>query len=702
MPELILERAPNAVVSLDESGLVTYWNRSAEKMFGIPREEAIGRELAQLVIPERYRQRHRAGLERFLAEGTGPLLERPVEFAALRADETEFPIKLTVSAIRRGPVWTFTAFIEDLSQREAAERERERLVAELRRAARLAERRFDTVIGSLSDPVTIRDRSDRLVYANRAALAHLGFDSPEELRNTPPELIMADYLVWSETGDTISMEQIPSVRLLAGEMAPEPLLIRTVHRRTGVQRWNLLKAAPLLDEGSQVEATITVIEDVTEQKRAEQQGAFLAHVSSVLASSLDHQQTLSNVAQLAVPDIADWCAVDLIDEDGDRQSVAVAHVDPGRLALAQQLRRYEPAQLDPEQGMGLVVRTGKPIMYPEISDAMLVEAAVDDRHLELLRTVGFRSALVVPMRIAGRTLGTLTLVTAESGRVLEQADLDLAEQVAARAAVAIENSRLYSERSLIAHTLQQSLLPEQLPEIPGYELASLYVPAYAGTEVGGDFYDAWEIPGAWMISIGDVTGKGVEAAALTSLVRHTMRATSEFISSPAELLRYVDRMLKREGAPSICTALVIRLELDRAVVAVGGHPLPLAITSHGVARIGEHAPLLGGFPGVHWDDSVVELNPGTTILAYTDGVTDAVGADGTRYGDKRLTETLSRCGERPAAEILKVLADAIGSFRVGANADDTAVLALRRLPSAQTRHRDAAVREAILPIASSH
>ncbi len=684
MPELILERAPSAVISLDDRGVITYWNRSAEKAFRIAREEAIGRDVAELIIPERYRAAHRSGVKRFLREGTGQILDRPMDLTALRGDGGEFPIKLTVSAIRRGSVWTFTAFVEDRSEHAAAERERARLVEELRRAARLAERRFDAVVGSLSDPVTIRDRGDRLVYANRAALIHLGFSSSEELRNTPPERIMADYLVWSETGDAISMQEIPSVRLLAGEQHPEPLLIRTIHRQTGVQRWNLLKAAPLLDEAGEVEATIMVIEDVTDQKRAEQQGSFLADASNVLASSLDYQQTLSNVAQLAVPDIADWCAVDLIDDDGDRQSVAVAHVDPRRLALAEQLRKYEPTRLDPERGMGLVIGTGEPVLYPYIPDEMLAEVAVDERHLELLRAVGFRSALVVPMRIGARTLGTLTLVTAESGRVLEQVDLELAEQVAARAAVAIENSRLYSERSEIADTLQQSLLPEQLPQIPGYELAGLYVPAYAGTEVGGDFYDAWEVPGGWMITIGDVTGKGAQAAALTSLVRQTMRATSEFISSPAELLRYVDRMLKRERGRSICTALVIRLERDQAVVAVGGHPLPLAISPRGVECIGEHAPLLGGFAGARWNDNAFELDPGTTMLMYTDGITDAIGLNGMRYGSERLMETLGRCGERSAPEILELLAEAIDDFQVGPNADDTAVLALRRLPSPQT------------------
>ncbi len=134
VPELILDRAPSAVISLDERGFVTYWNRSAEDAFRVPREHAIGRELADLIIPERYRAAHRDGIKRFLSEGTGPLLERPTELTALRADGTEFPVELTVSAIRRGSAWTFTAFVDDLSERDAAERERERLVGGLRRA----------------------------------------------------------------------------------------------------------------------------------------------------------------------------------------------------------------------------------------------------------------------------------------------------------------------------------------------------------------------------------------------------------------------------------------------------------------------------------------------------------------------------------------------------------------------------------------
>jgi PAS domain S-box-containing protein len=684
--ELVLDRAHNAVVSMDQRGLVTYWNPSAAAMFGISRSDALGRPVADLIVPERFRGAHNAGLQRFLSEGVGPVLDQRIEMAALRQDGREFPIEMTISALRERGAWMFTAFIQDISARKESERQRERLVQELRQALHGSERLLDAILGSLSDPVTIRSRDDRLLYANQAALVHLGLESVDQVRATSPTQIMDLYDVFGADGSEISMDEIPSVRLLRGQPA-DPLLIRAIDHRTGVERWSLLKAAPVLDEAGELEATIMFTEDVTEQKRAERRAAFLAQASEVLASSLDYEQTLRNVAELAVPDVVDWCAVDLLDEDGDRVSVAVAHADPARLKLAEELRAYEPEELDPEHALGLVLRTGEAALYPEISDEMLAAGAVDERHLELLRSVGFCSAAVVPMRIGSRTLGAMTLVTAESRRTLNRSDVELAELIAARAAVAIENSRVYSERSKIAHTLQQSLLPQQLPEIPGYELASVYIPAFESTEVGGDFYDVWETGGSWIVTIGDVTGKGVEAAALTSLVRHTMRAISEFVSSPAELLARLDAILKKQPERSICTAICLRLDDHRVTLAIGGHPLPIHITPDGARQIGTSGPLLGAFDGVEWHELALDLAPDSKLVIYTDGMTDAVGSDGERYGLGRLQATLDRCRELSAPAVIETLTEALGRFQAGEHADDTAALVLRRASSGSQRTR---------------
>jgi serine phosphatase RsbU (regulator of sigma subunit) len=561
---------------------------------------------------------------------------------------------------------------------ELSEVERRRLVDELRQALHGSERRFDAIVGSLADAVTIRDRENRIVYANGAALRQLGFDSWEHLRETPPDQIMSDYAVFGEDGSPIVMDDIPSVRILRGEPA-DPLLIRSVNRDTNVERWQLLKAAPLLDGRGEIEQTIMIIEDVTEQKRVELRGAFLARASAELVSSLDYAQTLRNVAQLAVPDVADWCAVDLLNGYGGRETVAVAHADPARLSLAEELRRYIPEQLDPESGSGMVVRTGVSQLYSEISDEMLSAGAIDERHLELLRAAGFRTALIVPMGVGGRVLGTMTLVGAESTRLLDNADLELAEQLAGRAAVAIENSRLYSERSRIARTLQQSLLPEELPAVPGYELASMYSPALEASLVGGDFYDVWQAGEDWMVLIGDVTGKGVEAAALTALVRHTFRAASEFETSPAALLALVDRTLKKRPTLSLCTALCLRLSPHGATLAVGGHPLPLCLRGGAVIEVGEYGPLLGGFTGVAWAETALDFTPGSTLLLYTDGITEARSERAGRYGVERLRMLLARNGREPVADLLDTLTSELAAFQGDAQGDDTAALALRRI-----------------------
>lgn len=687
LTELILDRSHDAVISLDERGVVTYWNPSAERIFGIPRDQALGRLVAELIIPFRFHSQHEAGIRRFLAEGVGPMLDRRVQLAALRADGTEFPIDMTITALEDDGVWTFTAFVRDVSDLVRSEREREELVAQLRRALRESEVRFEAIVGSLSDPVTIRNREHELIYANPAALSQLGFASVQELRDAGPDQIMAHYRVFSADGQEITMGELPSVRLLSGQAA-EPLLIRSVHRRTASDRWSLLKSSPVLDDDGVVQATITMIEDVTDQQRAERHNEFLARASEVLASSLDYERTLRNVAELAVPEVVDWCAVDILDEDGKRQSVAVAHTDPDRVRLARELREYEPAELDPEQGLGRVFRTGQPLLYPEIPDELLARSARDERHLELLRSVGMRSAVVVPMRLGTRTLGAMSLVSAESGRVLDRADLDLAEQIAARAAVAIENARLYTQRSRIAHTLQASLLPQKLPEIPGYELASAYIPAVAGTEVGGDFYDVWPVGSDWMITVGDVTGKGVQAAALTSLVRHTLRAASGFLATPAALLAHLDHTLKTQSATSLCTALCLRLDADagRLTMATGGHPPPLYVSASAeeVRMVRRYGPLLGGLSDVHWEDVTLELDPGAQLLLYTDGITDAVGEGGERYGLNRLTDQLRAGRPRSVSEMVEAITRSLAEFQTGTHADDMALLALGRLSGGAT------------------
>lgn len=556
------------------------------------------------------------------------------------------------------------------------EHQRQRLLDELERPLSGSEQRLAVIVDALAEAVTIRGLDDRLIYANRAALDRMGFASAEALREADPRALMGPYEVTGEHGQAIEMDDLPSVKLLRGEQ-PEPLLLRYVHRVTGEEQWALLKATAVRGASGSIEAAATIIEDMTAVKRSALRMEFLVRAGKVLASSLDYQQTLRNVAGLAVPQIADWCAVDLFDEEGTRESVAVAHVDPAKLQMAERLRAYEPETVNPNQGLGKVWLTGESLLYPEILDELLVEAAVDGEHLRLLRAVGIRSVLVVPMTAGSRTVGALTMVNAESGRTFNQSDLEFAGQIAERAALAVENARLYTERSEVAHTLQRSLLPEALPEIPGWEIAALYRAAGQGSEVGGDFYDFWKIENDWLMMIGDVTGKGVGAAAVTSLVRHVAWAASEVDPAPAQILGRVDGALRRGPSLSVCTALCLRLSDQRATIAVGGHPLPLCVSEEGVREVGHHGTLLGAFAQTRRPESEFVMEPNETLVAFTDGVTDAVGAGGERFGMSRLKEVLNGAQNESAMEIRMRLIAALEDFQVGPQADDTAIVVMR-------------------------
>lgn len=674
----ILEAASDAVVSMDQDGRVIEWNARAEQMFGLTHEEVVGMPLAETIIPVACRAAHREGLRRFLDTGASSIIGRTVSLTALRRDGSEFPVRLTVSARERDEGWIFDALVCEESERAG-------LLALLESVLGTQQTGFAEILDVLGESVTIRDRADRIIYANRAALEQMGFASLADLQARPAGSIMGDYIVCGEDGRELSMDDIPSVRLLRGQPA-EPLLIRTVHRVSGELHWNVLKATGLRDATGSVAATVMIIEDVTAVKTAELRSRFLSETSRVLGSSLDYEQTLRSVAWAAVPQFADWCGVDLVDERGVRERVVAAHPDPAKLVLAERLHGYEPAELDLEQGLGKVVRTGEPELYNDISDEMIVAAAVDAEHLALLRELALRSVIIMPIRGPTRTLGAMSLVASESGRRFSSDDLRFAEQLADRAGAAIENARLYRARTQVALTLQRSLLPETIPAIVGWQVAALYRPAGAEIEleVGGDFYDFLQTDHGWIVVIGDVTGKGVQAATLTSLVRHGARFVAQMDPRPSAILHHLDTALKQRSTLSLCTALCVRLHPEHVVLSSAGHPLPLIVATDGsVRKAGTTHTLLGMPNALAWRDELVTVEPGATILLYTDGVTDTRGARG-RYGEARLRRLLATQASSPPDQLLGALEAELRAFQIGVQSDDTAIIALRAQPASST------------------
>lgn len=557
------------------------------------------------------------------------------------------------------------------------------------------------ILDSLAEAVTIRDRDGEIAYANEAAMEHMGFASRGEMLRQGTHGIFGEYVVSDERGRPLTPSDIPSVRLLAGEPA-EPMVMRTVRRSTGRVAWVLLKARLLRDQRGEPIAAVTIIEDVTAAKTAQLREGFLARATETLMSSIDYQETLRNVAWLAVPEIADWCAVDLIDDRGMRQQVVVAHPDAQKLLLAERLRRYDGDPPSPDRGVGRVIRTGISELHEHIPDEMLVQGAVDDEHLGLLRQVGFRSALVVPLRARGRTLGVMTLVTAESFRRFDSTDQDFVEQLASRAAMAVDNARLATARREIAETLQRSLLPEAVPTVAGWEIATMYRPASAfdEVEVGGDFYDFFETPSGWLVLLGDVTGRGVEAASMTSLVRHGARFLAKREHSPSRILAELDEELRGQPGLSLCSALCVRLQRGRVVMSSAGHPPPLLVRDDGrVREIGGSGPLLGGWEGSAWEDHSFAVGEDETLLMYTDGVTDTRG-ENERFGAARLRGLLCEQAGVSPAELLFGLERQLDDFQAQGHADDTGAVALRpvrteALVAASEQPTDSAVERAL-------
>jgi len=530
----------------------------------------------------------------------------------------------------------------------------------------------------LAEAITIRDLNDSLVYANRAALRQMGFASLAEAQRRPLRCIMEDYVVHDEHGRVVTTSDLPSVRLLEGH-APDALLMHTVNQVTGEARWERLEATGLRDADGRLIAAVTVIEDVTAVKTAEVQTRVLSESGRSLASSLDYQQTLHNVAHLAVPALADWCVVDLVDENATRTQVVVAGADAKRRELAGRLRELAGRQLDPDSSLGRVFRTGTPELFFELTDEQLTQSAHGEEHLALIRELAIRSAVVVPMRVPARTIGLMAFYTAQSRRRLTHDDLDLAEQLARRAAVAVENSRLYTALAGVAQTLQDSLLPNELPVVPGWEIASLYQPAGAEQriEVGGDFYEVFDAGNATIALIGDVTGHGIAAATLTSLMRYGARFASKLEPQPAAILRRLDEELRQHPQGDLCTALCARIEPRRLVLCSAGHPVALIVSPDGtVTEAPSPGPLLGAFSDADWQPETVTVEPEQLVLLYTDGVTETNGAR-ERFGTDRLRRLVCDHAGCAPAELLAELDHELARFRAGRVRDDVAALALR-------------------------
>jgi GAF domain-containing protein len=416
-----------------------------------------------------------------------------------------------------------------------------------------------------------------------------------------------------------------------------------------------------------------------EAKQRQAKLSFLAEASAELASSLDYEATLARVARLAVPTFADWCAIDLV-KDNRLRRLAVAHVDPAKVEYAHELAERYPSDPDSVSGPWQVIRTGRSELIQEITDDMLVAAARDAEHLRIARELALYSAVTVPLIARGRTLGVITWVNAESQRRYTQGDLEFAEDLARRAAVSIDNSELHSETSAVAVRLQHAVLPSALPSVACCDVAVCYAPS-GRTEVGGDFYDVIALTdGRVALFVGDVMGRGVEAAASMAQMRASVRAYIATDPLPDVVLTKLDRMLAEFGDDQFVTLAYLLVDPVRneLLVANAGHPAPILLRADASV---EQFPGADGGPLAIGEGRRrkhrVPFAPGDTVLLFTDGLIERRTED-IDTGRGRLSAALLYLS---GADLDRGLRNLISAVADETHDDDVAALALRRHPA---------------------
>ena len=302
---------------------------------------------------------------------------------------------------------------------------------------------LEMVLERAADAITVQREDGELIYANRAAAAAMGFDSPEQLLTTPASEILDRFAILDESGKELPWSDLPSRRALAGETGP-PRIVRFRRRDDGEEHWSLVHATSVTNAGSGMRLVVNSFQDVTELKRSEQQLRILADVGAVLAQSSHSGDTLRRLAELVISELADWCMVDVVDGNGPRR-VAVAHADPAKRELAAEIERRYPPDAERSSSLASAIRTGRAVVTTEVSREMLRAAAADEEHFQLLERAGIGSAVILPLIARGQVLGAMTLVRAPNRKPYSDADLPLLEELARPAALSVDNARLLEE-----------------------------------------------------------------------------------------------------------------------------------------------------------------------------------------------------------------------------------------------------------------
>jgi serine phosphatase RsbU (regulator of sigma subunit) len=414
---------------------------------------------------------------------------------------------------------------------------------------------------------------------------------------------------------------------------------------------------------------------------------LLADAGALMEDALNQEDRAKHLTELAVPALGDIAMVDMLDANG--QIVRMAAKDNNGRGVVEdflKLRRETPIHPAGPHPVAQVIRSGESQELDQLSDEQVDAIAPKTSERTLLRRHRFNSCLVLPLGARGAVLGALTLWIMSPKHGFDETSRRTAKRLADRAALALDNARLHEQQAHIAGVLQHSLRPRSLPRIRGFETASRFLAAGESYEVGGDFYDVFRTgSGTWNAVIGDVCGKGPEAAALTSLARYTIRTASSPESPPSEVLRTLHESIHAERSDlRFCTAALARIQAPsnggdaRLTLSLGGHPYPLILRRDGsVDHVGEPGTLLGALPSPALADVEARLSEGDALVLYTDGMIepgDRARGDGPDWLDRQLADAHGGSADDVAERLARAAIERQG----GEPRDDIAVLVLHR------------------------
>lgn len=594
----------DAVIVLDAGMRVVEWSAAAGELFGIDCGAA-GAELVELIAPAELHD----SVRRCLADDDGHqvgagagLLGRRIELPARRADGTAFRAELTI-VNPAGPGAGPTVFARDVSDRLEADRARahmEQVVAGSRDAV-FSKDLQGTVM-------TWNPGAERLYgyTAEEAVGRHVSFLKPVRLKGEIDEI-----LVRVRRGEHLEVHETRHVR------------------KNGAPVDVALTISPIGSEAGYLYGASVIARDVTRERRQRSARDFLIAATRDLDASLDPGETARNIVAKAVPALAEVCIIDFIRDDGRIGDPVAAAADPSVVERLERIRREAPLDPEGEHPVARVLRAGEPMVWRDLQDpAVAATIAQNAGHRALIDDTGYESAAVVGLVARGRKIGALSFLHADAGIRYEQSDLEFLSELGARAALALDNARLYQERDAIARNLQRGLRPPRPAPVEGLESAVVFEAAGRGIDIGGDVYDVLPTEDGCWVLIGDVAGKGSAAAGVSVALRHAVRGLTREVDEPEEVLARVNELLlEGTGLNDFATAVLARLREDASghwtlAVASAGHPPPVHVRKGGARLLGG-GTVLGALNDAKVQRHDAAFEQGDTLLLCTDGWLEA-------------------------------------------------------------------------------